>query len=182
MDNEVSKVASAPTLVRLEEFSRRLYEEEINRSHHLNGSAKNLFLILAATIAFLGSLIQWLLSNPIVSLSNFGNWLVAVLFMLGVTFAIASFVFILLTLNVRAYERLCDPIKLVSRMLVTQIEEELLSEIISNYLVATDRNLKANAGKATVLSRAYYSYFTSTAFFLSTAIVIIFILKLGELI
>lgn len=158
-------------LVRLEEYSRRLYEEENDRSLRLNGGAKNLFLILGATVAFLGAVIQWFLPNPTIHLSNAASWVIAVLLAIGFLLATACFILILMALRVRTFERQCDPIDLAGRSIFLQSEDELLSEIISNQLVASGRNFLVNENKAAMLSRAYYCYFFSTASVILAALV-----------
>lgn len=163
MDDDRRPPNPTGLLVRLEEYSRRMYEEENDRTSRLNGASRNLFLILAATVAFLGAVAEWLLPRPADELPTSGGWLLVVLLMIASLLALASFVCILFALRVRTFERLCDPFNLATRSLFFQSEDEVLAVMISDQLIASGRNHRVNETKAGMLSRAYLFYFTSTA-------------------
>ncbi len=157
-------------LQRLCEFSHQLYAEEADRSRALNQGSRNLYLVLAATVAFIGAVAKWLTPTGSDFFPEVGQWLFLALAVAASSLVLAAFVFCLLASRVRQFERLCDPLELAARSALITREIDMLAEISANQLVAADRNHAANERKARHLAIAYLCYFCSIGLFLLASV------------
>jgi hypothetical protein len=160
MTVEPANQCDLSNLIRLLDYSKYLYEEEKQRNEKLNSATNTYLVVITFAFTFSASLLSWL-SPKVDDLSTFRNDKLQLLFLLcfGVSILILllSLIFTMLVVKTRQFERLCDPVDFASKASSLN-EEELISSIISNFVVATDRNFLINNKKARFLSLGLQTY------------------------
>ena len=148
-------------LVRLLEYCKYLYEAEKERTSNLNNSVK-VYIAFLTFILSVGAF-KTLSIEKLVSLlkkasvdRTFAVFGIA-LFALSVLSLFISFVFTILILRIWRFERLSNPLVTAIRSVYMETENELLSALIANYIVASNRNHNINDQKAKLLSYALFS-------------------------
>ncbi len=148
-------------LKHLLDYSKTLHEQENQRNDKLT-NVTNIYLVVItfALTLLLGvlSLISPTAGTLLVNLS--GEFRIILFCGLGVAvlLILSSLFFTMLVVKVRAFERLCNPKEFIIEASTIQTEEEVISEIISHYVVATERNFITNNTKARLLTYGFQSY------------------------
>lgn len=161
MANPKQKIQDLSILNHLLNYSKTLHEQENQRNDKLT-NVTNIYLVVI-TFAFtllLGvlSLISPTAGNMLQKLSMvfqvilFGGLGVSVLLIL------TSLFFTMRVVKVRAFERLCNPKEFIIEASSIKSEEEVVSAIISHYVVATERNFIINNKKARFLDYGLQAY------------------------
>lgn len=141
-------------LKRLVEYCRYLYEEEKQRTERIERKV-NVF-----TVALGGGFVALLLKSPSERILSFIDFSQPTALLACIPFAISLLLFILssfytfLVYKVRKFERLSNPKEMATRAQSMADEAELLSAIIADYTVATNKNHDINENKAHHLSYA----------------------------
>ena len=173
--NEVNEV-NRDILVRLLEYCKYLYEEEKERTNRLNDAVK-VYIAFLTFILGVGAFkiltidkLQQLLKNSPTNRTFviFG----VVLFAISVLAFFTSFVFTILILRIWRFERLSNPRKISIKATFMENQNDLLSVIIADYIVACDRNHNINNNKASFLSRALFFLITGLVFLVISLLII----------
>lgn len=141
-------------LSRLAEYCKYLYEEEKGRTERLEKKV-NIF-----SVALGGSFVAVFLKLPVGRMSAFINFsqpnafIATVLLFVSLLLFIMSSFFTFLVYKVRKFERLSDPKQMAAKAQAMTDEVEMLSAIIADYTVATNKNHDINDAKARHLSYA----------------------------
>jgi hypothetical protein len=148
-------------LKHLLDYSKFLHEQENQRNDKLT-SVTNIYLVVI-TFAFTLLLGGASLVIPTTesTLPNLGQQYQIMLFVgLGISILLflMSLFFTILVVKVRSFERLCNPKEFIIEASGMKYEEEVVSEIISHYVVATERNFIVNNTKARYLAYGLQSY------------------------
>ena len=155
-------------LKRLVEYCKYLYEEEKSRTERIEHKM-NVFGVALGTsvVVILGCL-------PLARMSDAskipGIWRIV----LAVPLGICIFLLVLCALyvfrvyRVQRFERLSDPREMSIRAMSMNTKSEILSAIIADYAVATNRNHEINEGKADDLSRALGLLLAALMVFIAT--------------
>jgi len=173
MASQSQKKQDLSILIHLLDYSKVLHEQENQRNDKLT-NVTNIYLVVI-TFAFtllLGvlSLISPTAGNMLLNLSKefqiilFGGLGISVLLIL------MSLFFTMLVVKVRAFERLCNPKEFIVEASSIKSEEEVISAIISDYVVATERNFIINNKKARFLAYGLQSYILGFVILLLTVI------------
>jgi hypothetical protein len=177
MANRKQKKPNLSVLKHLLDYSKNLHEQENQRNDKLT-SVTNIYLVVI-TFAFtllLGvlSLISPSAVNMLLKLS--GDFQIVLFGGLGISvfLLLMSLIFTVLVVKVRSFERLCNPKEFVIEASIIKSEEEVISAIISHYVVATERNFLVNNKKAKYLSYALQSYIAGFIFLVFAIIGIFF--------
>ncbi|MDJ0763923.1 MAG: hypothetical protein QNJ97_13160 [Myxococcota bacterium] len=163
-------------LARLAEYVKYLYEEENARRDVLNNTTKlylgsfafvvGVGLVKVAAIEKLPPMISVLFSST--AGGKFLAILITVLFVAVAGLFCISFLFTISVLRMWKRERLCDPQKFVFRSTIMPDEARLLSAIVADYVVATNRNFRINEQKARLLAIALRSFIYAFITFIAT--------------
>ena len=79
---------------------------------------------------------------------------------------VLAFIFVVLSVKIRSFERLCDPIDFLNKS--EQQDMDLnKKDITANYIVATSRNYTVNNQKSRWLFRGLITYLLALVLFLS---------------
>jgi hypothetical protein len=148
-------------LIRLLDYFKYLYEEEKQRNEKLNSATNTYLVVITFAFSFSAGLLSWL-SPKATNLSTILNDKFQLLLILGLGVSILilllSLIFTLLVIKVRQFERLCSPVDFATKASIMENEDELISSIISNYVVATERNFLINNKKARFLTLGMQAY------------------------
>lgn len=163
-------------LLRLTEYFKYIYEEENKRRDILNNTTKiylgafafvvGIGIAKIETMEKLTSMVK-ILSDSIPG-GHYVSLLGTFLFIFSAILFFVSFVFTMLVVKMWKRERLCDPQEFVFRAMAMSNENRLLSAIIADYVVATNRNHWINEQKAKLLSQALLSLISSIIIFAIT--------------
>ncbi len=166
-------------LLRLLEHCKYVYEEEKERRDLLNNTTR-IYLTafgfsIGVTVIKIGSIekIPGLIRSISETSPLVGNVIgdVATVILYGTVFLFfTAFICTILAVRMWKRERLCDPEKLLPFSLSMEKETELLSTIIADYVVATQRNYCINEKKARLLSKALLFFISAITLFWSTVI------------
>lgn len=134
---------------------------------------------MSATVALVGATLKWWVPSPIDS-GLTASSLVSLPFLGAIALGVVAFVFVLLALRVRSFERLCDPRRFATKTMFMNTQGELVASIVSNYVVTIERNFSVNERKARLLRRAWLAYFLSVSL-VAVSPVWLFLLSRGTL-
>ena len=157
MDEQQLSQTDRVILNQLAEYCKYLYEEEKYRTERLERKV-NVF-----AVALGGSFVAVFLKLPvgkmpsILDVSQLQGFIVTILFSISLLLFVLSSVFTFLVYKVREFERLSDPKKMAFKTQSMKDEVEILSAMIADYTVATNKNHKINEVKARHLSFALLS-------------------------
>ena len=155
------RIAEQTKLAALNEYLRYLYEEELERMKRLSNVGRLYFTIIAASLTIMIASARILLYQPkkifYLELSDFHRHIVQSLFGAMVLILIVSFVFFLISLRLRRYERICEPYEFVIYSSFVN-HEEVQRKVAANYVAATAACFKRNQERAKWLNRALGSY------------------------
>jgi hypothetical protein len=141
-------------LDRLAEYCQYLYEEEKSRTERIERKMHVFAVALGATVVvMLGCLPLSKLSDASVA-AGAPRVIVAVPLAICIALLALCTVYIFRVYKVQRFERLTDPKIATVRAMSMRTKSELLSSIIADYAVATNRNHEINERKAEDLSRA----------------------------
>lgn len=161
---------AATSLDLMLEYSRYLYENELARTDKLNDTSKTFILFISSTFTVLLAGLTWVgvdvLSKQTDTIYNPANLAAASLFLVSVLALVLAFVFVVLSVKIRSFERLCDPLQFVSAN-GDKSTDLIKKDITANYTVATARNYKVNARKAWWLFNALFAYLAALVLFLA---------------
>jgi hypothetical protein len=157
----------------LADYSKYLYEEEVNRAERYHSAMKTYLVFIGSTFTATLGLAKWLGIAP----ANFHQMssnpigiMLGIFVIVALTCFVASFMFTILVIKVWRTERLCYP-KIFALEVSTESSETVLMEkIISNYVVAAERNGVVNDKKGKHLAIASVSYRIGLCAFLFAAI------------
>ncbi len=147
-------------LLRAHDYFQYTYELELGRTGALNETTKRYFLFQASTFTAVLAVLKWYTPDPTGGDAwnspgpHIGLWFLAVAFIL----LLMSFLFTIMVMHIRRFERLSDPSVFVREIAAASNEADVLESIIANYVVATGRNFTINQAKAKWLARAFASY------------------------
>jgi len=162
----------------LRDYSRYLYEEELNRSERFHGAMKTYLLFIGSTLAGSVATIKWLNLSPLMikrpSLSFF-ELLLNIGLLTALLLLIAAFTFAVLVIKGWKTERLCEPKEFILTSSMIGKKTKLLESIISNYAIAAERNGKVNDKRSTFLFLASGFYRIGLVLILICGILFIFI-------
>ncbi len=158
-------------LVRLLDYSKYLYEEEKQRNEKLSSNTNTYLVVITFAFTFSAGLLGWLFPN-VNSLPAGSNSKVQLILLLGLGVSILilllSLVLTMLVVKVRQFERLCDPKDFAVRASKMRREDELISSMIANYVVATERNFVMDNRKARFLAAGLQAYLIGFVLLLAT--------------
>lgn len=145
-----------------------MYEEEKGRTDRLNDAVK----VYIAFMTFILGFVVFKMFPPeetpvLVSAaikSNIGIIYIS-LALISFTSFLISFVCTIFVLKIWKFERVCDPRDIVTRSLLWESENELISVIIADYSTAANRNHEINDRKSKLLSKALFSLVVGLAAF-----------------
>lgn len=171
MPGKVRRKPSLTNLLHLLDYFRYLYEEEQKRNEKLSSATNTYLVVITFAFSFLGGLMSWL-SPGILEFSTAPNHPVKFLLLAGllasIVLILVSLILTMLAIKVRAFERLCSPMDYASEASQIRGEEGLIRSMISNYVVAADRNHHWNNVKARYLSYGLQFYLVGFALLLLT--------------
>jgi len=163
-------------LSRLLEYVKYLYEEENERRDVLNNTTKiflgtyafvvGVGLIKIIAIENLPPILLYISNGPIGG--KYIAFVATAMFLLSGGLFCASFLFTVLVVKIWKRERLCDPQQFVFRSMQMSDEPRLLSAIVADFVVATNRNHRINEQKARLLSKALFSFVSAFIVFTVT--------------
>lgn len=161
-------------LIILLDYCKYIYEEEKTRANLLNNTVK----IYLAFLTFALGLGVWKMM-PIDKAFLYINrsphylnhyYIFKCFFILSLFLFFLSFIFTILVLKVWKFERLCDPKERAINSVFTKNPNKILSIIISDYIVAANRNYEINEKKAKLLSKAVFSLLSGLILLLLTGL------------
>ena len=138
----------------LAEYCKYLYEEEKQRTERLERKV-NVF-----AVALGGSFVAVFLKLPVgkmkydLDVSQPQGLIIAILLAVSLLLFILSSLFTFLVYKIREFERLSDPKKMAIKTQSMTHEIDMLSAMIADYTVATNKNHVINNNKARHLSYA----------------------------
>lgn len=144
-------------LLKLIDYSKYLYEEEIRRQDRFHNAVKTYLVFMLSTFTANLGVIKYLTINqsgffhsnmPIRDIAI--GWI----FGLSLLTITISFIFLVLVIKTWKTERLCVPNEFVQSIITLTDETIALQQIMINYHVATERNSKVNDEKGKFLSLA----------------------------
>lgn len=146
---------------RMLEYFQYNFEQEKSKTTHLNNTAK---IYLTFQTFSLAAVFLKLNTEEHVAFFfdnlNTKNIILLLSVFLSILSIIISFIYTINELKIRRFERLCNPKdyidKIDSRQLKT--EHRVLSLMIADFAVATDRNYLTNQEKSKCLLKAFYYY------------------------
>jgi hypothetical protein len=157
----------------LADYSKYLYEEELKRSERYHGAMKTYLVFISLTFSGTIAIAKWLEIHPAIFFAKvmiLPKMLLAGFIFLALAFLVASFIFTILVIKVWRTERLCSP-KLFALETSNELKEDKLTErIISNYVIAAERNGQVNEQKGQLLASASILYRIGLCFLLCAAI------------
>lgn len=176
MKNPEQNSSERDFYLKLVDYTKYLYEEEKERTSHLNSLMKIYLTILTFT---LGAIVFKFLDvkEILFSINDDGSIILRMFWIfsyLSSLMIMLSFLFTILVVKIRKYERLCNPTNFVEEATKVYDEIRLLSLINANYVVATERNWVVNQKKAKLLTYSLLSYFFSFVFFISAFVILNF--------
>lgn len=160
-------------LKHLLDYSKVLHEQENQRNDKLT-SVTNIYLVVitfAFTLLLGGASLVFPTTES--TLSNLGGRYQVMLFVgLGISILLflMSLFFTILVVKVRSFERLCNPKEFIIEASAIKSEEEVVSAIISHYVVATERNFLVNNRKAKFLAYGLQTYIIGFSVLLFTLV------------
>jgi len=166
-------------LIRLAEYYKYLYEEDKETNINHNKTMRIYLTILTFTFGFIFikltnmEMISKIFTNNSTSIeSNIVIFLVC----LSIFLFVLSFIFTISVLKMRKVEMLCKPRGFLFQSISANDDEDILSDTIVNYLVATERNYEINQKKAKFLILSYWFYLFGLAAFLGSFILLYYLL------
>ncbi|MEW6609535.1 MAG: hypothetical protein AB1414_19175 [bacterium] len=159
-------------LDRLADYCKYLYEEEKERTERIEKKV-NIF-----AIALGGSLIGVLLKFPIwkayseINVDDNQGVLITILVITSIILFLLSSLFSFFVYKVRKFERLTDPKKMAEKTILMENESDILSTIIADYTIATNRNHEINNKKVRHLSYALLSLFVALILFITSLLIL----------
>lgn len=174
MNNELNQI-DKNIQVRLLEYCKYLYEEEKERKNNLNDSVKT-YIVFLTFILGVGVLKILPLEKLILLLKNKSinqNFIIfsIIVFSLSIFIFFISLIFTILILKTWKFERPSDPKITTLKSVCMENENELLSSIIADYIIACNRNHAINDKKAKLLSYALFSLITGMIFFIVSLLI-----------
>ncbi len=168
---KTKKKGDLNNLVRLQDYFKYLYEQENQRNEKLNSVTNTYLVVITFAFTFLVGLLGWISPNPnslLISANNTNRvlWFVGV--GISLILILVSLIFTMLVVKVRSFERLCSPIDFAAEASQIDKEDELISAIISHYVVATERNFILNNKKARFLAYGLQTYIVGFVLLLFT--------------
>lgn len=154
MKNKELNEVDNDILERLLEYCKYLYEEEKERTDRIEKKLNIFTFVLGGSV--LGVLmlpigkLSMLLSNPNEGVLVF----VVLLFSASILLFLFSSIFTILVYKVRRFEMPSDPKIATIKSISMESKKDLLSAIIADYSIATNRNHDINDKKASHLSKA----------------------------
>lgn len=145
----------------LNKYCKYLYEEEKDRTDKINSATNTYLAFITFAFSFGSGLLGWLSTNiptPVFSITSPGKLIAISMLFIAVIFLVISLVFTVLVVKVRNFERLCEPEEFVSEAMNYSEMDDLLSLMLSNYVVALDRNYLVNNEKTQFLTRGLVTY------------------------
>jgi hypothetical protein len=138
-----------------------MYEEEKQRSDHLNSATNTYLVFITFAFTFTAGLINFLhISTGVIFSKSIS--LIQSLVLMGISLAllliILSLILTILVVKIRRFERLCNPKDFAVEMANIEDEYEILTSITSHYIVATERNHLVNNDKARLLGYGLQAY------------------------
>jgi len=171
------KTQDLKTLQHLLDYSRYLHEQEEHRNDKLSGVTNTYLVVITFAFTLLLGVISLALPNLedlLLRLSPGVSTMLLIVAGAAVLLILLSLFFTLLVVKVRPFERLCDSREFVLEASKMKGEAEVISSIISHYVVSTERNFLINNQKARYLSLALQSYLAGFTLLLFTLALLIF--------
>lgn len=152
------------------DYSLYLYENELHRTTDLNATSKTYIVFISSTFTALLAGLTWVGTDYFVQqIERIGDPLhlmVFALFLSSIFVLVLAFIFVVLSVKIRSFERLCDPIDFLNKS--EQQDMDLnKKDITANYIVATSRNYTVNNQKSRWLFRGLITYLLALILFLS---------------
>ena len=148
-------------LQRLIEYARYLYEEEVKRAERFHNATKTYLVFICATFAGTIGTLKWLDIQPSKLLPlkfTIRDWALGGIFIFALLIILLSFILTILVVKTWRTERLCDPHEFFAATVNSTNERHVLELILSNFLVAAQKNGKVNDKKGILLAAASQTY------------------------
>ena len=147
------------------EYCKYLYEEEKARTERIEKKVNVFVLALGASvISILLKIPNSAQSTANMSLAQ--RTVPAFLFSMSILLMLASFIFTFFVYRVRDFERLSDPKKMSEKAVMMSNKSDMLSALIADYIVATNKNHQINDTKAKHLRYALALLFAALLAFI----------------
>lgn len=158
-------------LERLLKYTKYLYEEETERSIRLNAIVKVYLTIQTFTLGAVGFKIIDTIQDSQVLLASIATVFHSHTFLPYAALSsgillVASLLLSVMVLDMRKYERLCEPEHFVERSGAFSDEKRLVAAMVSNYVIASKRNFHVGQRKAVYLKASLYTYVFSVSLLL----------------
>jgi hypothetical protein len=156
-------------LLRILEYCKYLYEEEKERKNSLHAAVKT-YITLLTFILGIGLGLGLIKGLPIdksiiVSNNNFINIWLIIFFSISICCFFISLIFTILVLKIWRFERPADPRSISLKSIFMENENEVISDIIADYIIACEKNYNINESKAKLLSRGLFFLITGFILF-----------------
>jgi hypothetical protein len=148
-------------LIELKEYTQYLYEEELQRAERFHNASKTYLIYIMFSFSSTIAIIKALKVSPLQLLSRPMNKLsliFLILISLALLFLVASLIFISLVIKVWQTEKLCDPEKFALSSGKHGDKNQLIEEIIANFVIATKKYITVNINKGRYLSTASFFF------------------------
>lgn len=154
-------------------YARYLYENELARTDKLNDTSKTYIVFISSTFTVLLAGLTWIgfdqFAKQIDIASSFRNVALLAVFAASITFLVLSFIFVVLSVKIRSFERLCEPLDFLGHS-ENNHPDAVKKDMMANFAVATTRNYDVNQSKARWLFRALMMYLFAFVLFLVFAV------------